>query len=185
VEETRVPFRRLYRIVGDGHGVMLDVGRFETARRRLLEVVAMVAALPVSPVPTDLFWGDLPLAVDGLVRWAIVAAEGEAPWKDALALQEAIQTMAGRRVPVSRSFPVLDAEIGPLLVWVMSNDGDAEFLPSPVKAALARRPTARAVSIGLKGGVTVVVLRPERDLEALLKTFRSRAEFYTAARDAR
>jgi hypothetical protein len=186
LEPRRVPFRTVYRVAAPEGSGAPPLSAFERARNRILELSRDVPGTHDGvPHTAQLYWGAVPLIEDGLVRWAIVALEGESAWKAALGLQEAVRRMSGRTVPLSRAFPDLtDAASRQLLVWVVVGDGNGQGLPDVVQSRLSSRPGAQLVTVELDGSI-VAVLRNGRSLDALARTFRAEHELYPTARQVR
>ncbi len=180
LQPLRRTSRRLYRVAPADGERRLRLGQFETARRRLL---AMAPEAPPAPQPAgQLYWRGVPLLEDGRLQWAIVAADGEAAWKQAMALQKAIRAEAGVDVPVRRAFPA-GGEL-PALVWLIGGEADLAGWPDAVRDAVRRQVGAPLVVVELDG-TCVAALRGEFDQGALARTLRRRARLYPPARRMR
>ncbi|KPK58654.1 MAG: hypothetical protein AMK73_09070, partial [Planctomycetes bacterium SM23_32] len=178
--EERRPFRGVCRIRPSG-GDRLRLGEFEAARSEVLSILGNVASEPAGE-RRSVFYQGIPLARDRQANWAIAAGDGEHAWQAALALQRAVQSAAGVEVPVSRSFPDLEAGgTAPELVWLIAEGAEDQNWPEPVRAALAARRGAALVGVRLEEGPLVAVLSADFDVEALARTFREQRELFPPA----
>ncbi|MHC4479469.1 MAG: hypothetical protein ACYS1C_00645, partial [Planctomycetota bacterium] len=134
LRKRRDPFRELYGVAPPGRESALRLSQFAAARRKLLDW-AWRSPFGEARQSEGTYWRGIPLAEGGATRWAIVASDGEAVWKQAVAFQRALQERAGTAVPVSRTFPPAGTE-GALLVWVIADEEGRGALPEEVQAGL-------------------------------------------------
>jgi hypothetical protein len=112
--------------------------------------------------------------------------EGEAAWKTAVGLQQAVKERTGRTVPLSRAFadPQAGGPDAAALTWVIAGEGEGDGMPPAVQEALAEQANAPLVVVPVNGGV-VAVLRSGVSLAALVRTFHQEPELYPTARQVR
>lgn len=179
------PFRTVLRVAGGGDdGPSLSA--FRAVHRKLLALAAgLPEAAPLAGEPGQLYWDDVPLLHDGRVRWVIVASDGEAVWKRAMALQGVIRDAGGRAVPVSRTFPDLRGTEPPTLVWVVGRPQIPEDWPAPARAQAERHGSASLTAVRLDCGTTVAILGEAADLGALARGLRRTLRPYPVARHVR
>jgi len=187
VTRRRMNSREVYRVTGPTGQRQPSLSRFEACRRKVMGLYADVADASRSVPPEGLYWRGIPLVQDGVVQWSIMAGEGEAAWKTALALQRAIQDQSGRTVNLSRAFVTMDDEpqAAAAVLWVVAGEEDGQSLPERLRDALAERGGAALVTVRLDDGRMAAVLRNGRSLSALLGTFRASPRMYPGARDVR
>jgi hypothetical protein len=192
----RRPFRRLYGLAAGGadqpgEAAGPDLAQFEAARGKVISLLSEARTLYPAASAERIFWNGIaltdPPAANGSagpVRWAIVAADGEAPWKTAVALQQALQQASARSVSLSRTFPALSTD-PPRLIWLVASGQPRLDWPESVRQAVLRGSVAELVTVSPKQGVTVAILKHGFDMDALLRTFRRGHEVYLTAQHAR
>jgi len=193
----RWPFRQLYKAVPSaatvrgGPANAAQVEPLEATREKVLSIIIEPGGALPAPAADQLFWSGIALAdpplADGSagpVRWAVVAADGKGPWKEAVALQQALEEASGRSVPLSRTFPPLWLD-PPRLVWLIAEGQPQPDWPESVREAILRAPSAELLTVSPKKDVTVGVLGPGFDLSMLLSTFRRSSEVYLTAQHVR
>lgn len=187
LKTERRPFRRLYRVTAAPGSVELTVAQFGAARDHVLALAESIETAATAGQPRQLYWQRIPLVEGGRVRWEIVAPDGEASWKTAVAFQKAAEAATGKVLRVSRTFPDPDegAEDAPLLVWVITDDESGEGLPQPAGAALAHRKDAQVADAQLENGTVVAFIRNNCDLNALFAAFQTQPSPYPPARRVR
>jgi hypothetical protein len=183
-DRTRLSRVRLERVIGTTGAATLQVRRQSRAFRETFVLAqsshdALDKALTVAtetwselaaadpPRTEQLYWNRLPMVREGQVRWAIMAAGGEAGWKAGLRLQEALARRSGRRAPLTRALPGDLEDLD--LVWVLAGPATAGTLPAPVQEALEASPEDQLVTARVPDGPILAVLRDAALLDALLE----------------
>ena len=178
----RRPFRSLLRVAPSPQGRGPAVSRFAAVHDQLLALAGGLEPGRSGPATEGrLYWDGMPLVEDGRVQWAIVAADGEQVWKQAMALQRAIEGATGRKVPVSRAFPAGAQGDLPQLVWVLGDATGRRDWPESVRAAAEGRLSAPLAVAELPGGTVAVLVAEDVDAAALLRTFLPGPDLYPTA----